>query len=100
MLTSCGVLGASSCARLEDRTWVFESFLLTSREKAPIKWGSFSPGGESGIRTHGTVSGTLLFESSTFNHSVTSPLRSILTDKVIRLRSAVAGPSWAAQDQV
>jgi hypothetical protein len=30
-------------------------------------------GGEGGIRTHGTVSRTLAFEASTFNHSVTSP---------------------------
>jgi hypothetical protein len=35
-------------------------------------------GGERGIRTLGTVTGTLLFESSTFNHSVTSPDISIV----------------------
>ena len=32
-------------------------------------------GGESGIRTHGTVSGTPLFKSGTFNHSAISPRR-------------------------
>jgi hypothetical protein len=37
-------------------------------------------GGEGGIRTLGTVARTLLFESSTFNHSVTSPQLVILTD--------------------
>ena len=30
-------------------------------------------GGEGGIRTHGTVSGTMVFKTITFNHSVTSP---------------------------
>jgi hypothetical protein len=30
-------------------------------------------GGEGGIRTLGTLAGTPLFESGTFNHSVTSP---------------------------
>ena len=30
-------------------------------------------GGEGGIRTHGTVSCTLLFESGAFDHSATSP---------------------------
>jgi hypothetical protein len=34
-------------------------------------------GGEGGIRTHGTVSRTLAFEASTFNHSVTSPQWSV-----------------------
>ncbi len=31
------------------------------------------PGGEHGIRTHGTVTGTLDFESSAFDHSASSP---------------------------
>ena len=30
-------------------------------------------GGEGGIRTHGTVSGTLVFKTSSLNHSDTSP---------------------------
>ena len=30
-------------------------------------------GGEGGIRTHGTLTRTPVFETSTFNHSVTSP---------------------------
>ena len=30
-------------------------------------------GGEGGIRTHGTLARTPVFETSTFNHSVTSP---------------------------
>jgi hypothetical protein len=31
-------------------------------------------GGEGGIRTLGTIAGTLVFETSQFNHSCTSPL--------------------------
>ena len=33
-----------------------------------------SNGGERGIRTLGRVAPTLVFETSTFNHSVTSPV--------------------------
>ena len=40
--------------------------------KAVCKKGSKN-GGEGGIRTHGPVSQTLDFESSTIGHSVTSP---------------------------
>jgi hypothetical protein len=34
-------------------------------------------GGESGIRTHGTLAGTPDFESGTFGHSVISPRRNV-----------------------
>ena len=37
---------------------------------------SFYLGGEGGIRTLGTVAGTAVFKTATFNHSVTSPLLS------------------------
>ena len=33
----------------------------------------FGDGGEGGIRTPDTLSGTLAFEASAFNHSATSP---------------------------
>ena len=46
---------------------------LSRREKPSIKLGSISTGGEGGIRTLGTLSGTLVFKTSTFNHSATSP---------------------------
>ena len=36
-----------------------------------------NPGGESGIRTHGTLAGTPDFESGTFGHSVISPRRNL-----------------------
>ena len=35
--------------------------------------GTFNDGGEGGIRTPDTLSGTLAFEASAFNHSATSP---------------------------
>jgi hypothetical protein len=38
---------------------------------------STGPGGESGIRTHGTLAGTPDFESGTFGHSVISPRRNV-----------------------
>ncbi len=44
----------------------------------PIKTGHTGPlffGGEGGIRTHGTANRTLDFESSSFDHSDTSPTR-------------------------
>ena len=34
---------------------------------------AISKGGEGGIRTLGTLAGTLVFETSTIGHSVTSP---------------------------
>ena len=34
---------------------------------------AFYYGGEGGIRTHGTLAGTPVFKTGTFNHSVTSP---------------------------
>ena len=44
--------------------------------KNPSKQESFvaNSSGEGGIRTHGTREGTLVFETSTFGHSVTSPV--------------------------
>ena len=44
---------------------------------SPANSGATENGGRGGIRTLGAVSGTLLFESSTFNHSVTLPNTSI-----------------------
>ena len=36
-------------------------------------YSSVNSGGEGGIRTPGTLTRTLVFKTSTFNHSVTSP---------------------------
>ena len=44
------------------------AFFPTSR------WDGGKNGGEGGIRTHGTLSGTLVFETRPFDHSGTSPL--------------------------
>ena len=46
-----------------------------ARGRAPASWGN--AGGESGIRTHGTLAGTPDFESGTFGHSVISPRRNV-----------------------
>ena len=55
---------------------------------------SFLYGGEGGIRTHGTVSRTLVFKTSSFNHSDTSPDLLIIQDfeefSPLRLREAAA----------
>src|SRR5262245_1472557 len=66
-------------------------------------------GGEGGIRTHGTVTRTLDFESSPFGHSGTSPPRSLLASVWERqtraeeaqrlINPAAAKPSHAATRQ-
>ena len=38
-------------------------------------------GGEGGIRTHGTLSGSTVFETARFNHSRTSPFGRIVNSK-------------------
>jgi hypothetical protein len=56
-------------------------------------------GGEGGIRTHGGFDTSLLFESSTFNHSDTSPSGSITTARVFpqtKKPRAVSG-SWFSE---
>jgi hypothetical protein len=48
--------------------------------------GIFEPeqrGGEGGIRTLGAFDRTLVFETSQFNHSCTSPRQIILSDSII-----------------
>ena len=40
-----------------------------------MAWGiGLTIGGEGGIRTHGTLAGTTVFETATFGRSVTSPV--------------------------
>ena len=46
-------------------------FYSACREKPQVCLKVF--GGESGIRTHGTLAGTTVFKTVTFNHSVISP---------------------------
>lgn len=41
----------------------------------------YGNGGEGGIRTHGTVTRTLVFKTSALNHSATSPLRLLLAQE-------------------
>ncbi len=56
---------------------VYLGLELAQTPKTRNGWAQLTPsvalGGEGGIRTHGTLTGTLAFEASTFNHSVTSP---------------------------
>src|SRR6202142_1779197 len=40
-------------------------------------------GGEGGIRTPGTLSGTPVFKTGAFNHSATSPIYSFTTDSIL-----------------
>lgn len=50
-----------------------------------------SSGGEDEIRTHGTCYSTPAFQASAFNHSATSPHRSILiVEKAERLKHNIA----------
>ena len=56
----------------------------------------FTPGGEGGIRTLGTGEGTLVFETSQFNHSCTSPRRKLL--KILRPKRQNKFARFALQD--
>ena len=42
-------------------------------QKHKLKVLVYKYGGEGGIRTHGTVAGTLVFKTRALNHSTTSP---------------------------
>lgn len=53
-------------------TWAPLLIMATRRMKVPATGGQIY-GGRGGIRTLGTVAGTPLFESGTFNHSDISP---------------------------
>jgi hypothetical protein len=61
--------------------------IFEENKKDQYAW-SFLFGGERGIRTLGTVAGSLVFETSQFNHSCTSPVWSlvIVTDWLAALR--------------
>src|SRR4051812_34680337 len=70
-----------------------------SFEKAKEKGSTFSfirspfyfrYGGEGGIRTHGTLSGSTVFETARFNHSRTSPFMRIVHSKGCHYRYQVA----------
>ena len=63
----------------------FKSF-SASRKIAVLPYDYLSPGGERGIRTLGTVAGSLVFETSQFNHSCTSPRPSVRRYLVLPIR--------------
>ena len=47
--------------------------MLLVSQKHKLKFLVYKYGGEGGIRTHGTVAGTLVFKTRALNHSTTSP---------------------------
>ena len=50
--------------------WILDCSLQIENRKSKI---GNQNGGEGGIRTHGTLTGTTVFETARFNHSRTSP---------------------------
>ncbi len=51
----------------------FDPALSDKKAKPEPYARAYLPGGRGGIRTHGTVSGTLVFKTSALNHSATLP---------------------------
>ena len=47
--------------------------VLLVTQKHKLNSFAYKFGGEGGIRTHGTVAGTLVFKTRALNHSTTSP---------------------------
>ena len=62
---------ARRCVTAARRMPAGAGLALVAQPQPPVS------GGESGIRTHGTLSGTPDFESGTFGHSVISPRRNM-----------------------
>lgn len=59
-------------------------------KKAPVNRGFFdNTGGESGIRTLGRDKPTLVFKTSTFDHSVNSPRREIILALQLQNKSKI-----------
>ena len=61
-----------SCTEINryKKSRYFPGLACCIRELSPL---NRLRGGEGGIRTHGTLAGTPVFETGTFNHSATSP---------------------------
>ena len=54
--------------------------MLLVSQKHKLNLIVYKYGGEGGIRTHGTVAGTLVFKTRALNHSTTSPGLNIKLD--------------------
>ena len=56
-----------------QKSYVSNKKVLSVSQKHKLKFLVYKYGGEGGIRTHGTVAGTLVFKTRALNHSTTSP---------------------------
>ncbi len=56
-----------------QKSYVSNKKVLLGSQKHNFKFLFYKYGGEGGIRTHGTVAGTLVFKTRALNHSTTSP---------------------------
>ena len=71
-LTRYTISNRAPSARLSHLSMIYIKFLY---HRILIR--TFLSGGESGIRTHGTITGSLDFESSAFNRTQPSLLKSV-----------------------
>ena len=56
-----------------QKSFVSKKKVLLVSQKHKLNLIVYKYGGEGGIRTHGTVAGTLVFKTRALNHSTTSP---------------------------
>ena len=56
-----------------QKSFVSNKKVLLVSQKHKLNLIFYKYGGEGGIRTHGTVAGTLVFKTRALNHSTTSP---------------------------
>ena len=56
-----------------QKSYVSNKKVLLVSQKHKLKLLVYKYGGEGGIRTHGTVAGTLVFKTRALNHSTTPP---------------------------
>ena len=56
-----------------QKSFVSNKKVLSVCQKHKLNLIVYKYGGEGGIRTHGTVAGTLVFKTRALNHSTTSP---------------------------
>ena len=56
-----------------QKSFVPNKKVLLVSQKHKLNLLVYKYGGEGGIRTHGTVAGTLVFKTRALNHSTTSP---------------------------
>ena len=61
-----------------QKSFVSNKKVLLVSQKHKLNLLVYKYGGEGGIRTHGTVAGTLVFKTRALNHSTTSPGEKIL----------------------